>query len=514
MGKHRYTVIAVGVLASAVFVYLAVRNLDLGKLEDAFRHAQLWPWLPIGIACYLLGHLVRGLRCRLLVRRESNLGVIAASNIVVVGYAANNVLPLRLGELVRAGMLTQRTGIPVIQSLSITFIERVLDGLTIVAMLVLGTLAGDSPGWIHEIMRWAAVLFGGATVVILAAAYSPGLIVAASSRLGNKLGPRWHDRVVSFATSVINAGACLRDPRDALLLMFYSFVVWSFDALLFIAILPVFGLPVSIQTGVIAMSVTNLGVLVPSTPGYIGPFQFFCSRALMLHGVLEPTALAYATVVHLAIFVPITIWGVAAMLLYGVEVGSTVALTREARRSVKATTVRGVSLLEIAQLSPPLPETPASAFMIGLVEAVVAVPGRAPPPAAVSYAASFVDGQIKALQPKLRFLFESGMTTFRFVTRLRYLRGFCNLSLATRRAWTMRWAQGRIALLRQLFKPVRAIALLAYYDHDEVKRELLAPPAALPAASLVRDRAASSDHVGARPPERAPDEVRRVGDSG
>jgi len=489
MGKHRFTVIAIGLGASALFVYLAVRHLDVASLEASFRNAGLLPWLPIGAGAYLLGHLVRGVRCRLLVRREANIGLMTASNIVVVGYASNNVLPARLGEFVRAGMLAQRTGMPVAQSLVITFIERVLDGLAILFLLVLGTVTGEAPGWIRELVEIAVLVFGVASVAIFAGAHSPGLIVATSSRLGNKLGPKWHDRVVSLATSITNAGACLRDPRDAAMLLFYSVVVWCFDACLFIVILPVFGLPLSVQDGVVAMSVTNLGLLVPSSPGFIGPFHFFCSRALMAHAVPEATALAYATLVHLALFIPVTIWGAVAMLWYGVEVGSTVALTREARRSSKAATLRGVPCLEIASLSPPRPDQPASAFITGLVEAIVTEPGRVADPDAVSYAASFVDGELRALPPKLGFLFESGMTVFRFVTRLRHVRGYCDLPLARRRAWTMSWAEGRITLLRQLFKPVRATALLAYYDHDAVKRRLLGATEIVPAAGLIRDRA-------------------------
>jgi hypothetical protein len=151
--------------------------------------------------------------------------------------------------------------------------------------------------------------------------------------------------------------------------------------------------------------------------------------------------------------------------------------------------VRGVPILEIAPVSATPAEQPASAFVHSLVAAMVGgVASVANDKVAVEYAATFVDGQLKALQPKLRFMFESGMTFFRFVTRLRYLRGYCDLPLPKRRAWTMKWAENRIALLRQLFKPVRATALLAYYDHDAVKSVLLADQ--LPAASLVRERVA------------------------
>lgn len=480
MGKHRYTIIAIGLLGSAVFVALAVRNLDLSAVEHTLAEARLIPWLPIGIVCYLLGHVVRGQRCRLLVRREANLRLATASNIVIVGYAANNVFPARLGEFVRAGMLAERSGLPVAQSLAITFIERILDGLAILLLLVVGTLSGETPGWIQDLVHVAIAVFGVATIAIFAGAHSPGLIVSASSRIGNKLGPKWHDRLVSLATSITNAGACLRDPRDALMLLFYSLLVWMFDVALFVAVLPVFGIAPSLWAGMVAMGVTNLGLLVPSSPGFIGPFHFFCSRALMGHGVPEVVALAYATLVHLSIYIPCTLWGAGAMLWYGVEVGNTAALARSARASSKTTTVRGVPVVEIAPMSPAPPGEPVSAFLTGLVEAMV---GKGEP-AALAYTAAFVDGQLKALQPKLRFLFECGMTFFRFVTRLRFLRGYCDVPLEQRRAWTAKWAESRIALLRQLFKPVRATALLAFYDHDAVKRALLETP--VPATSLVR----------------------------
>lgn len=484
MGKHRTTIIALGLAGSAVFVYLAVRHLEVGKVEDALRSAQIFPWVPIGIACYLLGHLVRGQRCRLLVRREANLPLRTATNIVLVGYASNNVFPARLGELVRAGMLAERTGLPVAQSLAITLIERVLDGLAILLLLVIGTLTSATPGWIQDLVRVALAVFGVATAVILVGAHSPALIVAAASRIGNKLAPRWHDRLVSLATSVTNAGACLRDPRDAAMLGLYSLLVWLLEAGLFVAILPAFGISHSLRDGVVAMSVTNLGLLVPSSPGFIGPFHYFCSQAVIAHGVSPELALAYATLVHLAFYVPVTLLGAGAMLWYGVEVGSTAAIARQARRSSKPTTVRGVEFLEIAPVSPALPDEPASAFTLGLVEAMVGDGAHPPDPTAVRYAAGFVDGQLAALQPKLRLLFQCGMVMFRIATRLRFLRGYCDVPLAKRRIWTTQWAENRIALLRQLFKPVRATALLAYYDHDAVTQALLAP--VVPVEGLVR----------------------------
>lgn len=478
IAKHRKTVVALGLVASAVFMYLAVRRLDFAALRSVWANAHVFPWVPLGILSYVVGHVVRGQRCRLLVRREASLRLVTASNIVVVGYASNNVFPARLGEVVRAGMLAERTGIPVAQSFMITFIERVLDGLAILLLLVVGTTYGESPDWTRDVVRVALLVFGGATAVMLVGVFSPGLLVTGASRLGNKLklGEKWHDRLVSLATSIANAGACLRDPRDAIRIVVLSVLVWVLEAGLFVAILPAFGIPLSLTTGAVAMSVTNLGLLVPSSPGFVGPFHFFASQAVIAHGVDPNTALAYAAVVHLAFYVPVTVWGAAAMLWYGVEVGRAAAIAREAQKAGATTEIGGVPIVELAQLAKARADEPASAFTVGLVEAICVPAGEKAEPEAVRDASDFVEGQLAALQPQLKVLFDAGMTFFRFVTRLRYLRGYCDLPLETRRAWTARWAEGRIALLRKLFKPVRATALLAYYDHPAVRAALVKQP--------------------------------------
>jgi glycosyltransferase 2 family protein len=325
MSKHRLAVIAIGLAVSAVFVYLALRGLALDALGEAFRHSHVLPWLPLGIASYGMSHVVRGVRCRRLVRRQAELALPTATNIVVAGYAANNVLPARLGEIVRAGLLADRARMPVAQALAVTFIERVLDGLTLLLLLVLVTATGHVAGWIAELVEIAVVVFGVATAVMFAAALAPGRLIALAGWFGGKLAPRWRARLVALAGSVTGAGACLRDPRDLAVLAATSLVAWCFDAGLYVLLLPVFGLPLTVEYGVVAMCVTGFGLLLPSSPGAIGPFHYFASRVIVAFGVAQPTALAYATLVHLAFYVPVTIWGLGALLWYGVRLGSALA---------------------------------------------------------------------------------------------------------------------------------------------------------------------------------------------
>src|SRR5262245_24906521 len=125
-----------GTASSALFVFLAIRRLAFGDITRALERAELFPWLPLAVTLYLCGHVVRGLRCKRLVSHEAALTLPTATNVVVLGYAVNNVLPARLGEFARAAMLSQRSGLPYVQSLAVTVLERILDGLVLVMLLV------------------------------------------------------------------------------------------------------------------------------------------------------------------------------------------------------------------------------------------------------------------------------------------------------------------------------------------------------------------------------------------
>lgn len=330
MRKNRLLAVLAGLAVSAVFVYLATRGLDLGAVTDAFSHASLLPWLPLGVASYLLSHVIRGLRLRVLVRRHADVRPLAATHIVVVGCAANNVLPARLGELVRSGMLAERAAMPLAQSITVTFIERVLDGIVLLGLLVVATLSVGVAGWMQDLVFVALAVFGMATVAIVGAAHAPRLLLSLASNLTRPLGARWQARFVSLAQSIVNAGACLRHPTDAALLISLSVVAWCLEAGMYLALLPLFGLPIEWQVGVATMCVTSFGILLPSSPGSIGPYHYFASQSLIVFGVAGPTALAYATLVHLAFYLPVTVWGAAAMLWYGIQLDGTSADEREA----------------------------------------------------------------------------------------------------------------------------------------------------------------------------------------
>lgn len=468
---RRPLLVLAATLAGLAFLAAAAFHLDRAAVAAAIESAHLWPWLPLAIAIYLYGQRLRGLRLRRLVRHEVELTANAATHVVVVGYAMNNVLPARLGELVRAWMLMERSGLSIVETLTVTLVERLLDAVVLLALFGLALLVLPVTPITATALPIAGGLLGLTALVLGLAAWAPGAVLTFASRALNRIAPRSHDRVLRHVHAALGALEALRHPGSALAIAALSLAVWIAEAGLYGFLLPAFGLGADPRHALFAMTTTNLGLLIPSTPGFVGPFHFFCVQALAALGVPRATAFAYAILVHAAFFVPVTLWGVAVLVSHGLSIGRALSLTREAE-PMSADAARLAPRVEAREAEP-------SAFLRALTEAAVPLDrdgfeGEAARPI-VDDVAGFVAGQLRELPVRLRALFHTGLAGFRFATRLRYVRGFCELPPATRRAWFERWAYGPVPLARQLFRPVRSIALLAYYERAEVRAALDAP---------------------------------------
>ncbi len=465
-GIRRATILA-GFAVSASFLALAAWRLDRTGVQQAFAHARWWPFVPLAIACYVAGHVLRGVRCRELVRQDAHLSTLTASNIVVVGYAVNNLLPARLGELARAGMLAERTGMPFSRALTVTFLERLLDGIVMVGLLIAAPLVVPVHGWVLQSARVAAPIFGVALVLVVLCALAPYRVISLASRLAAPLPASTHDRVVGLVSQITQGVSPLRDARRLPSIVTLSVLVWLAEAGMFVFAMSCFHLPALYGRAVVVMAATNLGILLPSSPGFIGPFHWFCMQALAGFGVPEATSFSYAVLVHLTFYAPVTLWGVAAMGWYGIELGTVLAMQR-AGRLLDPKTAGGLPVRVITPLVRASHEPAPSRLLQSICEALLPdhdLPDRA---AAVQRVCAFVAGQTAALPWYLRLAMTLGLSGFSMTVLITHARPFSSLPLARRRRIVAAWAWGRLAIARQLFRPLRSTALLAWYEDAAV----------------------------------------------
>jgi len=321
-GRKRKAALVVGLLVSAVFLFLSLRRIDLNGLWQTLTTSHWWPWYILAPAVYIVGLLARGIRCRAILAPHCDLAVSTSSNIVVIGYAANNVLPARLGEVVRAYVLSRKADLTVSLSLAVTFLERIFDGLTITFILLLAAIFSPLPDWGRELLWVAGAVFAVALGGVVLVMVAKNFVLDTARRATSFLPPALAERLLQILDRAIASTDCLRDPVLALKVAGLSLVVWGIEGLTYMLILPAFDLPLNPVWSGMAMSVTNLGILVPSSPGYVGPFHYFCMQALGIFGVPRETALGYAIMAHLLTFLPATLWGLSALAYYGIELGA------------------------------------------------------------------------------------------------------------------------------------------------------------------------------------------------
>jgi uncharacterized protein (TIRG00374 family) len=487
--RSRGAIVIVGFVVGCVFLYVISRNLATDKIITAFQNAIWLPWLPLAVLTYIVGMLLRGLRLQLLVKNEAVISTGTASNIVAVGFAVNNILPARLGEFVRAGMLSERTGMPYLLSLTITFLERLLDGLVILLLLVTASLIVPATPEMRNWTALAALLFIIALLSVAIITLTPQTAVALASAITSRLSWKVHTKVVALVTQINRGFGCLRDAQSAILILVSSFFIWLVESIFFMLVMPCFGLPPGFIRAIITMAVTNLGILIPSTPGHVGTYHYVCKEALirvcsipgMTPGTNEPIvvdpniAISYAVIVHSIYYVTVTVWGVYAMAKYTLELGSTAALAYEAKpiRALPDEHAESMSFITSYPEISARVEEKVTKFWSGLCECFIPEVHRLPDSeefyTVLREASTFTVTELERLPFRLRVIFDVGVNVFKAIVVLTTGRFLCHLPLEQRRKLIEAWAFGRIPLTRKFMKPIRSLALFYYYDHPSVQ---------------------------------------------
>lgn len=297
-----------GLLISVVFLYLALRGQDFNEIWSALRRANYWYVIP-AVLLYFVGVYLRAFRWAWVLRGVNRLSTRYLFSVVVIGYMANNVLPLRAGELVRSYVLSTRTGMRKTSILATIAVERLFDGLTMLVFILAASLFIGLTDQLEAVTFIAAGLFGALIVILLLLATSTVREVLIL-RLLPKLPVIVRGHAERILESVFTGLSVMRRRNDLLVVSGLSLVAWLFEASMYLVITIGFGMEIGIAAILLVTAVANLATLIPSSPGYVGPFEAGVLLVLVgAIGIQREVALSYAIVVHAALYLPITFWG-------------------------------------------------------------------------------------------------------------------------------------------------------------------------------------------------------------
>ena len=297
-------------------------NLDLQQARGALASAR-WSFLLPMFALYGVVHALRALRLGMLLGQPvpyRRLFVITS-----IGFLAINVVPLRLGELVRPYLLAEREGVPFGRGLAAIVLERLLDMTMLLGLLVGLTLVVDLPSGgvvvqgvdvVQAGQRAAGVLVAAGGVVGVGVLLAGEPIFKLLERL--PLGPKIAGLARRFREGFV---ALFSRPVQGLTLLVVSVVIWALTIGAVATVMNGFaGIPVGLGPAWSTWTITLAGMTALPTPGFFGSYEAFCVASLgLLWGVDRALATTFALVLHLGQFAFTLAIGGGAMLIEGLS---------------------------------------------------------------------------------------------------------------------------------------------------------------------------------------------------
>jgi uncharacterized protein (TIRG00374 family) len=305
-----------GVLISVLFIWLALRGLHLDEFWDVVKQANYW-WLLPGVAVYFVGVWVRAWRWHYLLGPIKKIPTRTMFPITTIGYMGNNIYPARAGEVLRAVVLKRREQVPVSASLATIIVERIFDGVVMLAFVFvnlpeLARLTGSS-GFVGNIQQVAVIgtgFFLGALVIFLLAAMFPQITAQVGGWFIDRFLPeRLRERVNEIMDKFLGGLASLRSPFNVLMVFFTSVIIWLLETGKYWFVMHAFDFSVSFFALMLMNGIVNLATTIPSAPGYIGTFDAPGIAVLSAYGVDQAAAAGYTLVLHVALWLPITLLG-------------------------------------------------------------------------------------------------------------------------------------------------------------------------------------------------------------
>ena len=304
-----------GLALSVALLAWALRDVSLDEVLRHIASARPGP-LAAAVVIATLTFPLRLIRWRLLLRDERGEPYPTAPlwHAIALGFMANNVLPLRAGELVRSYTAARLAGARFTTVISSVAVERIFDGLTVIALLSLALLNPGLPGSITVAGTSVAQLARVGGIIGVLALLGAILVVAAplaAERTVRRLLPhaRLADRIVYLIEGIRQGLTVLRSPSRLVRVVFWSLVVWLVNALGFYVGFAAFDIPVGYTGALLLQGLLILGISIPSTPGFFGPFEAVIVAVLAIYGVSSSLAFSYALAFHITTFVPITLLG-------------------------------------------------------------------------------------------------------------------------------------------------------------------------------------------------------------
>jgi glycosyltransferase 2 family protein len=302
-----------GLLVSGFFLWYTFRGIH----PSEFRSLQLAHpvWLLGVIGFTLAGYTMRCVRWTRMMR-STGAGFGVCARVLMTSLAANNILPFRIGDIMRVFTYASDLGAAPSSILSTVILEKLLD-IFVVGLIFVRTMGSDLPQKIRHGADAAVII---STIGLLVLMFGAGQLETPIRKLfaalpSNGLVKKAEHWLLLAIDTLRQMGAI-----GNLVLLLQSAVIWFCEGMIFVSAINLIGIPSDRMGPWEAVSFANLSYMLPSSPGAIGPFEWAVKTSLSSHGAAQSQAAVFGLAIHAWMLISVTGAGGIIFLLHRLRI--------------------------------------------------------------------------------------------------------------------------------------------------------------------------------------------------
>ncbi len=286
-----------GILISSLFIYLSFKGIDLKGVVSGIKAANpIYLFYTVGLL--ILMQVLRSYRWGIILNPVKKVDQFSLFSVTSVGFLAVIAIPARIGELARPYLISNQKDIKMTSAVGTILVERVFDSLTVLLTFFIVVSYTSLPPWLIKtsiIFLFISLAFLGFIILCI---YKRDSSLRILTPLLKKLPGKSYLKLVELVNHLIDGFEIISNGKLILFLAFLSILIWGIDASAIYMLFFAFDINLPLSAAFVLMVIIILGITIPTAPGFVGNWHFFCILGLNLFGISKTDALTYAIVLH------------------------------------------------------------------------------------------------------------------------------------------------------------------------------------------------------------------------
>jgi len=286
-----------GLFISSLFIYLSFKGIDLKGVTGGIKAAKpIYLFYTAGLLILL--QVLRSYRWGVILNPVKKVDQFSLFSVTSVGFLAVIAIPARIGELARPYLISTQKDIKMTSAVGTILVERVFDSLTILLTFFIVVSYTSLPPWLIKtsmIFLFISLAFLGFIILCI---YKRDSSLRILTPLLKKLPGKSYLKLMELINHLIDGFEIISNGKLILFLAFLSILIWVIDASAIYMLFFAFDINLPLSAAFVLMVIIILGITIPTAPGFVGNWHFFCILGLSLFGISKTNALTYAIVLH------------------------------------------------------------------------------------------------------------------------------------------------------------------------------------------------------------------------